>query len=86
MPPSWDLDDNTLDSDYISCDNSLQNVTDCIGALDFTANTPANHENASGVSADLQVQGLGYQIRDLTRKDLLTPAVPSPGAASPAEP
>ena len=50
------------------------------------ANIPANHENASGVSADPQVQKLVDQIRDLTRRDLLTSATPLPGAASPAEP
>ena len=54
--------------------------------MDFTANAPANHENASRVSADPQVQELVDQIRDLTRRDLLTPAAPSPEAASPAEP
>ena len=32
------------------------------------------------------MQELVDQIRDLTRRDLLTPAAPSPGAASPTEP
>ena len=42
-----------------------------------------NHENASGVSVDPQVQRLVERIRDLTRKYLLTSAAPSSGAASP---
>ena len=37
-------------------------------------------------STDAQVQGLVGQIRDLTRRGLLTPTAPSPGAPSPAEP
>jgi hypothetical protein len=59
VPLSWDLDENTLDSDYIS-DYFLWDGRDYIGVLDFTANTSANHQNASSVSASLQVQGLGY--------------------------
>ena len=55
------------------------------GVLDFTANIFANHDNASGVPADPQVQKLVNQTRDLTRRELLTPATPSPGAASPAQ-
>ena len=86
VPPSWDIEDDTLDNDYISYDDLLRDVRDYTGVLDFTANAPANHENASGVSTDPQVQELVDQIRDLTRRDLLTPAAPSPGAASPAEP
>ena len=85
VPLSWDLDENTLDSDYTP-DNLLRDGRDYIGVLDFTANTPANHGNASSVSANLQVQGLGCQTRDLTKRDLLTPAVRLPGAAPPAEP
>ena len=85
-PPSWDIDDDALDNDYISYEDLLRDVRDYTGVLDFTANAPAHHENASRVSADPQVQELDDQIRDLTRRDLLTPAVPSPGAASPAEP
>ena len=61
------------------------NVRDYIGVLDFTANISANHENTSGVSTDPQVQELVDQTHDLTRRDLLTTAAPSPGAASPAE-
>ena len=37
-------------------------------------------------STDAQVQELVDQIRDLTRRGLLTPTAPSPGAPSPAEP
>ena len=85
VPPSWDIDDDTLDNDYISYDDLLRGVRDYTGVLNFTANAPANHENASGVSADPQVQELVDQIRNLTRRDLLTPAAPLPGAASPAE-
>ena len=59
---------------------------DYIGVLNLTANIPANHENANGVSADPQVQGLVDQFRDLIRRDLLTPAARSPGAVSTAEP
>ena len=84
VPPSWDLDDVTLDKDYISYDDFLRDVRDYTSILDFTVNIPAYHENASGVSADSQMQGLVDQIHDLTRKDLLTPAPPSPGTASPA--
>ena len=86
VPLSWDIDDNTLDNDYISNDELLRDVRDFTGVLDFTPNAPANHENASGVSTDPQVQELVDEIRDLIRVDLLTPAAPSPGAASPAEP
>ena len=86
MPLSLDLDGDTLDNDYISSDDLMQDVTDYTGVLDFTADIPANRENASGVSADPQVQGLINQIRDLTTRDLLTPAVPLPGAASLTEP
>ena len=87
VPPSWDIDDDNLDNDYISYDDLLRDVRGYTGILNFTANAPANHENASGVSADPQVQELVDQIRDLTinRRDLLTPAAPLPGAASPAE-
>ena len=60
--------------------NILQDLRDYTGVFYFTANIPANHENTSGVSADPQVQGLVDQIRDLTRRDLLTPTVLSPGA------
>ena len=84
--PSWDHDDDTLDNDYISYNGLRRDVRDYIGVLDFTANIHANHENASGVSVDPQVQELVDRIRDLTRKDLLTPAAPSPRIASPAEP
>ena len=52
VPPSWDLDDGTLDNNYSSHDELLRDVTDYTGVLDFTANIPANHEGASGVSAD----------------------------------
>ena len=86
VPPSWGVDDNTLGNDYNSYDNLLQGVRDYTGVLDFTANISTNHENASGVSADPQVQGLFDQIRDLIRKDLLTPASHFPEAVSPAEP
>ena len=84
VPPSRDIDDDTLNN-YISYDDLLRDVRDYTGVLDFTANALANHENASGVSVDPQVQELVDQIRDLTRRDFLTPAAPSPGAASPAE-
>ena len=66
VPPSWDLDDDTLDNDYISYDDLLRDVRDGTDVLDFTANIPANHENASGVSAVPQVQELVDQIHDLT--------------------
>ena len=86
ISPFWDLDGDTLDKDYISYDDLLRDVRDYTGVLDFTANILTNHENTSGVSADPQVQGLVDQIRDLTRKYLLTSAVPLPGAASLVEP
>ena len=57
VPPSWDLDDDTLDNDYISYDDLLRDVRDYTGVLDFIANIPANHESASGMPADPQVQG-----------------------------
>ena len=84
-PPSWDLDD-TLDNDYILYDDLMREVRDYTGVLGFTVNISANQEIASGVSADLQVQGLVDQIHDLTRRDLRTLAAPFPGAASSAEP
>ena len=62
------------------------NIKDYTDALDFTANIPANYEHASGVSTDAQVQALVDHFRDLTWRDLLTPAVALPGAASPAKP
>ena len=68
MPPSWDLDHDTLGNDYISYDDSLRDVRDYPGVLDFTADIPANHENARGVSVDPQVQGL--IDHDLVRRDL----------------
>ena len=86
VPSSRDLDNDTLDNDYILHDDLLRDVRDYTCVLEFTASIPANHENASGVSADSQVQKLVDQIHDFTRRDLLTPAAPSPGAASPAEP
>ena len=83
---SWDFDDNTLDNDYISYNDLLQDIRDYSGVLVFTANNiPASHKNASGVSANPQGQGLVSQIHDLTWRDLLTPAAPSSGAASPAK-
>ena len=86
VPPSWGIDDDTLDNDHISYGDLLWDVRDYIDAMDFTANAPANHENANRVSVDPQVQELVDSIRDLTTRDLLTPAAPSPGAASPVEP
>ena len=86
VPPSWDLDDDTWNNDYISDDDLLRDVRIYTGVLNFTANIPAYHENASGESADPQVQELADQIRDPTRRRLLTPSAPSSGAASPAEP
>ena len=83
--PSWDLDDDTLDNDYTSYDDLLQNVRDYIVVLDFTANIPVDHENASGVPADSQVQELVDHISDLKRRNLLTPAAHLPGAAPPVE-
>ena len=71
---------------YISHDDLLRDGRDYTGVLGSIANISANHENASGVSTDPQEQGLVDQIRDLIRRDLLTPAAPLPGAASPAEP
>ena len=67
----------------LSYDDLLRDVRDYTGVPDFTANIPDNHESASGVSVDPQVQGLVERIRDLTRKYLLTSAAPSSGAASP---
>ena len=84
--PSGDLDDDTLDKDYISHDDLLRDVRDHTGVLDFNANIPANHENVSGLSADPQVQQVVDQIRDFTKRDLLTPTAPLPRAASPAKP
>ena len=86
VSPSWDIDNDTLDNDYSSYDDLLRDVKDYTTVLDFTVNTPANHENANGVSTDPQVQELVDQIHDLTGGNLLTPAAPSPGAASPAQP
>ena len=86
VPPSWDIDDDTLDNDYISYDGLLRDVRGYTVVRDFTANAPANHENANGVSVDPQMQALVDQIFNRTRRDLLTPAAPLPGAASPAQP
>ena len=86
VPPSWDLDDETLDNDYISYNDLQWDVRNSTGVLDFIANTPVNHENASGVLADPQAQELVDQIHDLTGRDLLTPAASSSGTVSPAEP
>ena len=58
VPPSWDIDDDTLDNDHISYGELLRDVRDYIGVLSFIANAPANHENAIGVSVDRQVQEL----------------------------
>ena len=83
VPPWWGLDVDTLDNVFMSYDDLLQDVRDYTGVPDFTTNIPDNHESASGVSVDPQVQGLVERIRDLTRKYLLTSAAPSSGAASP---
>ena len=83
VPPWWGLDVDTLDNVFMSYDDLLQDVRDYTGVPDFTTNIPDNHEGASGVSVDPQVQGLVERIRDLTRKYLLTSAAPSSGAASP---
>ena len=79
LPPSWDFDDDPLDSDYISPCDLLRDIRDYTGVLDFTADIPVNHESASGVSADPQLQGFIDQIRDFTRRYLLTPVAPLPG-------
>ena len=47
--PTWYIDDDTLDSDYISYDDLLRDVRGYTGVLNFTANAPANHANVSGV-------------------------------------
>ena len=75
-----------MDNDYVSYDDLPWDVRDYIGVLDVTANIPDNHENTSGVTANPQVQEIVGQIHHLTRRDLLTPTAPSPGAVSPAEP
>ena len=38
--PSWDLDDDALNNDYISYDDLRWGVRDYIGVLDVTANIP----------------------------------------------
>ena len=58
MPPSWNLIYDTLDTNYISYDDLLRDARNYTGVMDFPANITANHENASGVSDDPQVQGL----------------------------
>ena len=73
VPPSWDIDEDSLENDYITYGVLLRDVRDYTGVLDFAANTPANHENASGVPADTQVQELAHQIRNLTRRDCSRP-------------
>ena len=85
VPPSWDLDNDNLDNDHILYGDLFRNLRNHTGVLDFTASIPANHENASGVSADPQVRRLVDQIHDLIRRELLTPSAPSPGAVSPEE-
>ena len=65
--PLWDIDDDTSDDDYISYDDLLRDLRNYTGVLDSTANAPGNHENASGVSADPQVQEVVDPIRDPTR-------------------
>ena len=57
VPPSRDFNDDTLDNDYISYGGLLWYVREYTSVLNFTANIPANHEIASGVSADPQVYG-----------------------------
>ena len=64
VPPSWDLNDDTLENDSISYDDILRDARGYTGVLNFTSIIPANHENVSDVSADPQVQGLVDQIRD----------------------
>ena len=66
VPPSWDLDDDTLNNDYVSYDELLRDVRNYTGVLDFTADIPPHHKNASGVSVDPQVHGLVDQIQDLS--------------------
>ena len=38
VPPWWDIDDGTLDNDFISYDDLLRNVMDYTGVLHLTAN------------------------------------------------
>ena len=66
VPLSWGLDDDTLGNKYISYDDLLRDIRNYVGVLDFTAIIPTIHENASGVSADPQVQELVDQICDVT--------------------
>ena len=47
-----------LEGAVSDCDDLLRDVRDYTDVLEFTVNIPANYENASGVSADPQVQGL----------------------------
>ena len=63
VPPSWDLDVDTLDNAFMSYDDLLRDVRDYTGVPDFTTNIPDNHEYVSGVSVDPQVQGLVERIR-----------------------
>ena len=65
-----------------STTRSCWKVRDYTGILDFIVNITVNHEDASSASVDTKVQKLVDQIRDLTRRDVLTPAAPLPGAAS----
>ena len=76
---------HTLDNNYISYDDLPRDVRDTTGVLDFIGNTPANHENASGVSGDLQVQVSVDQIHKCTRRKCFTHAALSLGAASTVE-
>ena len=71
-PPSRNINDDTLDNDYISYGNFLRDVRDFTGALDFTANILANHEHASGVSVNPQVKGLAHFRDDTLDNDCIS--------------
>ena len=76
VPPSWDLDDDTLNNDYVSYDELLRDVRNYTGVLDFTADIPPRYKNASGT---------WFSRPNPTSQFFFTPAAPFLGAASPVE-
>ena len=64
--------------DYASTGDQLRDARDYTAVLDFNVNIPAEHANADSVDSGPGMEPLFEQIRDGTRKDLLTP----PGESS----
>ena len=73
LSPLQELPPAELVDDYASTDDLLRDARDYTTVLDFNVNTPAESDNADSVDRGPGMDPILEQIRDVTRKNLLTP-------------